>query len=323
LSVGLESPDLDVWLAALQRRHRSAFTSAEFLKALRALSVRYVERRSELGDRSPLDSAGKRAAFAAFYGPLHFVTTLEVLRALSLGPHEGSGSSTLRPAQGRPEPSRGTSDPAAGGGARRALIVDLGCGTGVASAAWALAYAGARATNLGAARRTPAAEDEQQRLLEERLAHQDLPVLLGVDAHPWALDEARWNWSQLGLTGEARRSDLVTEAERLLCRRPSSHAHTGFIAGWSVNELDDAKRRRLLAALIALAAAGAAVLVIEPIARSAVPWWDEWAAVFAGQGGRADEWKFDVALPSVLAALDDAAGFRRRALAARSLSAGL
>jgi hypothetical protein len=72
-----------------------------------------------------------------------------------------------------------------------------------------------------------------------------------------------------------------------------------------------------------LAAAGAAWLIIEPLAQSAVPWWDEWASAFAGIGGRADEWKFDVALPPVLAALNEAAGFRRRGLAARSLSAGL
>jgi len=90
-----------------------------------------------------------------------------------------------------------------------------------------------------------------------------------------------------------------------------------------VNELDDGRRRRLLEACVALAAGGAAVLVVEPIARSAVPWWDDWAAAFAAIGGRADEWKFDVDLPPALAALDQAAGFRRRALAARSLSAGL
>jgi hypothetical protein len=201
--------------------------------------------------------------------------------------------------------------------------MDLGCGTGVASAAWALAHASAQATSLSAGRRTPAPDPKRQHLAEERLAHQDSPALVGVDSHPWALAETRWNWRQLGLAGEARRSDLVTQAEALFSRRPSSLAHTGFIAGWSVNELDNAKRRRLLAALIALVAAGAAVFVIEPIARSAVPWWDEWAAAFVRCGGRADEWKFDAALPPVLAALDDAAGFRRTALAARSLSAGL
>ena len=106
--MALESRDLEVWLAALQHRHRAALTSAEFLKALRALSVRYVERRSELRSRSPLDSAGKRAAFAAFYAPLHFVTTQEVVRALSAGP-KAAGGSISRSARGPREDSESPS----------------------------------------------------------------------------------------------------------------------------------------------------------------------------------------------------------------------
>ena len=171
-----ESRDLDGWLAALHERHRSALTSAEFLKALRALSARYVERRAELAGRSPLDSAGKRAAFAAFYAPLHFLTTREIVRALGLAP-ERAGTS----AHGA---RRTVIDPPKDGRTTRALIVDLGCGTGVASAAWARAQGGS-------------------------------PALLGIDSHPWALAEARWNWRKLGLKGETRRSDLVIEAERL------------------------------------------------------------------------------------------------------------
>ncbi len=86
-------------------------TRTEFLKAIRALSARYVERRGALLDRSPVDSAGKRAAFAGFYAPLHFLTTRAVVEALG-------GTSTA------PE-----------------TIVDAGCGTGVCGAAWALACA--------------------------------------------------------------------------------------------------------------------------------------------------------------------------------------
>jgi hypothetical protein len=74
------------WIDTLQTRHRAALTSSEFLKAVRALSARYVERRSTLRDRSPLDSAGKRAAFAAFYAPLHFLTAREIVRAIARGP---------------------------------------------------------------------------------------------------------------------------------------------------------------------------------------------------------------------------------------------
>src|SRR5512140_214757 len=105
-------------------------TRPEFLKAIRALSARYVERRGALPDRSAIDSAGKRAAFAGFYAPLHFLTTRHVIAALG-GPPAGVAS-----------------------------IVDAGCGTGVAGAAWALACT-------------------------------EPPALTGIDLSGWALDEAR------------------------------------------------------------------------------------------------------------------------------------
>jgi methylase of polypeptide subunit release factors len=108
----------EAWIDALQQRHRAALTNSEFLKAVRALSARYVERRSSIRERSPLDSDGKKAAFAAFYAPLHFLTSREIVRQLSL--HEAPIS----------------------------RIVDLGCGTGVVSAAWALDYARAGARDL-------------------------------------------------------------------------------------------------------------------------------------------------------------------------------
>src|SRR4051794_40832473 len=74
--------DIDRWCEALIARHTASLSRPEFLKAVRALSARYVEARGRLADRSPIDSAGKRAAFAAFYAPLHFVTMREVVRAL-------------------------------------------------------------------------------------------------------------------------------------------------------------------------------------------------------------------------------------------------
>jgi hypothetical protein len=125
----------------------------------------------------------------------------------------------------------------------------------------------------------------------------------------------------LGLQGRARRGDLVVAAERLADDRRAA-ARTGVILGWSINELDDRHRQRLLPALRALASRGVSVLVIEPIARAATPWWDEWLAFTTALGGRAAEWKFDLPLPPTLAALDEAAGFHRQQLAARSLWIG-
>lgn len=254
---------VSTWVEALLARHTGDLTRPELLKAIRALSARYVERRAELPGRSPIDSAGKRAAFAVRYAPLHFVTADLVIRALG-------------------EPSR-----------PRRQILDLGCGTGVASAAWALA---------GSSSGRPA-------------------VITGVDRDRWALDEARWNWRVLGLKGRATPGDLVSTLER------SARGHTpargaGLIMGWSANELDTPSRGHVKNALVALGAAGTVVIVIEPIARRAAPWWHDWAATFTEAGGRADEWSFDAALPAALARLDADAGFDRRALKARSLRIG-
>jgi hypothetical protein len=62
------------------------------------------------------------------------------------------------------------------------------------------------------------------------------------------------------------------------------------------------------------------VLVLEPIARSAVPWWDATAARFLSAGGRADEWKLPFTLPPMQQLLDRAAGMRHQQLTARTLA---
>jgi hypothetical protein len=63
-----------------------------------------------LGAGAPLQGVGKRAAFALYYGPLHFLLIREIVRGL------GAADKGVRP------------------------IVDLGCGTGDAGAAWALEF---------------------------------------------------------------------------------------------------------------------------------------------------------------------------------------
>ena len=111
---------LDDWLAALDERHLSDLTQAEVTRALRALSSCYVERREKLARGGALDGAGKRAAFALFYGPQHFFITREIVRAL--------------------RPLQAPSDEIAEPGPQANLppysrVVDLGCGTGTAGAA--------------------------------------------------------------------------------------------------------------------------------------------------------------------------------------------
>ena len=102
---------VESWLAALEARHLANLTRPELTRALRALSSCYVERREKLTAGAALEGAGKRAAFALFYGPLHFLTVTAVVRARLLG-----------------EIPLDT-------------IHDLGCGTGVGGAAWAASCA--------------------------------------------------------------------------------------------------------------------------------------------------------------------------------------
>ena len=252
-------PLIDAWIGSVLTRHRQAYSPAEFLKAVRALSARYVERRAQLPHQSPTDSAGKRAAFAAFFAPLHLLTVRAIVDASGLAQ------------------------------APLDHVFDLGCGTGAAGAAWASAV-------------TPAA------------------AVTGVDKQGWCLDEARLTWRALNVAGRSVRGDMLAAAEKL--SRDASvkrRARVGVVLGWSVNELDAPARSRLLPAIGALARAGHPLLIVEPLARGITPWWDEWASALASSGARAQDWKFDVELPPALAAVDDAAGFRREGLGARAI----
>ena len=169
------------WFAALERRHLEVLEFREVRKALQALSSLYVERRGRLGSGAALGTAGKRAAFALFYGPLHLLLIRSIVREL--------GAATPAPR----------------------TIVDLGCGTGVAGAAWAL----------------------------ECLPP---PAIDGVDVNPWATGEAQWTYSRLGLTGRAKKGDLARVAK--------GGRETAVVAAFTVNELEtpdrDALRVRLL-----------------------------------------------------------------------------
>ena len=246
----------DKWLDALHARHVLPYRPPEFTRALRALSARYVERRNELAERSALDSAGKRSAFAAFYAPLHYLTVREIVRSL--------------PADAR----------------MASHIVDLGCGTGVGAAAW---------------------QDAQAR-----------PVhVTGIDQSQWALAEARWNWRELHVTGRAERGDLVAALPAPVPDRASDRP--ALLLAWAVNELPRDAQGRLLPRLLEHARGGGHVLIIEPLARGAAPWWDRWVAEFAPAGAQSDEWKFRLDLPPMLKELSARAGFRRDYLGARSI----
>lgn len=101
----MNSQLFSVFLQRLEERHLADLRFSEVTRALRALSSAYVERReSALAEHKALDGAGKRAAFALYYGPLHFLLVQHIVK--ELGASFAAGT-----------------------------VVDLGCGTGVAGAA--------------------------------------------------------------------------------------------------------------------------------------------------------------------------------------------
>src|SRR6185436_18384264 len=125
-----------------------SLTFQEVRRSVQALSAIYVEQRDRIDSGAVLNGAGKRAAFAMFYGPLHFLLIREIIKSLGAV------------ARNTPE-----------------TILDLGCGTGIAGAAWALEY------------ETP-------------------PRLLGVDRNQWALEECKWTYHAFGLRGTTRSGDV-------------------------------------------------------------------------------------------------------------------
>ena len=104
------------WIAALEAKHLAELTFPEVSRALRALSSTYVERREKLAEGAALSGTGKRAAFALFYGPLHYLLLKHIVENLP-------GATTNVQA-----------------------FLDLGCGTGASGAAWAAACRGWPAT---------------------------------------------------------------------------------------------------------------------------------------------------------------------------------
>ena len=244
----------DDWVDGLRRRHTEALTFPEIRKGVVALSRIYVEERNRMGG-NVFAGAGKRAAFACFYSPLHYLLVHEIVTAL--GAHE-------------PPPSR---------------IVDLGCGLLPAGVAWARA-AGGRSE------------------------------IVGVDQSAWALTEARASLGALGLNARLLKK-RIDEA-------PLPKRGEALVAAFAVNELsdDDAALKKLLQRLVSSTRRGATVLIVEPMARRAARWWDEWSEVLATEGAeraRCDEWRFSVELPAFVSELDRASGLNHHELSGRSL----
>ena len=222
---------------------------------MRALSSCYIERREKLAAGTALEGAGKRAAFALFYGPLHLLTIAEILRAVD--------------AAARPP---GT-------------IHDLGCGTGVGGAAWALAC-GRR------------------------------PTVTGVDRNAWTVAEANWTYSRLQVRGKAKTGDAVRDFPR------GVGPDTGIMLAYTANELPPDQRAILLEKVSDAVRRGTRLVVVEPIAKRDRPWWPEWATRLTALGAREDEWRFTPSLPPMIRQIAKSAGLDPRELTARTIVTG-
>jgi predicted RNA methylase len=239
--------NFNLFLKELEERQLADLRFPEVTRALRALSSTYVERReSALADHKALDGAGKRAAFALYYGPIHFLLIQHIVRELGV---------TFAPG----------------------VVVDLGCGTGVAGAAIAT------------------------------LATPPLRVL-GIDTHPWTLDEAKFTYRTLGLHSDVRRGHAAKT------RFPADTSVV--VAAFVVNELKDSDRALLLDQI---KQSKKRTLIVEPISQRISPWWNQWAEEFTKMGGRADLWKARIEPPPTVKRLAKAAGLRPDMLTARSL----
>lgn len=263
-------------MAALEARQLADLTFQEVSRSLRALSSTYVERRTKLKEGAALSGAGKRAAFALFYGPLHFLVVQHIVSAL------GTPFSSIE------------------------RLMDLGCGTGASGAGWAAACARAPATT-------------------------------GIDRHPWAIEEARRTYADLGIRAQLRVDDMTRVAlhgsgavrHGTGSRGGTQALHsetglrrTGVLLAYAVNEIDErGDRDALLARLTQYVAGGGRVIVIEPMAGFVAPWWTEWQSAFERVGGCGREWRFHADLPPIVEKLGRAAGLNSTELKARSLSA--
>lgn len=237
------------WLNALGERHLRNLTFQEVRRGVQALSAGWVQG-SRTRVAGALSGRGKRAAFAMFYAPLHYLLVEAVLSKPGFQP---SGVES---------------------------VLDLGCGTGVAGAAWS------------------------------RAARHPIRVR-GVERHGWAGREARWTFRMLGVHGTVRIADLGKVA--------LPGAGSGIVAAFTLNELEPEVRTRMKGALLEAASRGGRVLIVEPIAGAITPWWEDWARQFVSLGGRSDEWRFRVELPQSLRLMDRAAGLDHRVLTGRSL----
>lgn len=237
------------WYHQLEREALADLRFAEVRRAVQAVSRLYVHARHRLPEGNVFTGRGKRAAFSLFYGPMHFAVVRELAAQL-------------------------------GGVQRPDTIWDLGCGTGVAGAAWA--------------------------------THWDPPARVrGCDTSGWAVAAARQTYDYWGVSGRAQRGPANGV--------PLGGSQTDILCAYLINELSEEERERLQEQLLAAHGKGARVLVIEPVAKRVAPWWPALCNRWAPHGARETTWILDLKLPERWHALSHAAGLDHRRTKVRTL----
>lgn len=246
----------DAWIDATKERHSPPLTAQEIRRGIQALSALYVEhrRKGRIAERA-VDGAGKRAALACYYAPLHYLGVHHTLSLL-----EGSFPTRIE------------------------RILDLGCGTGAAGAAAALAM--------------------------------DCREVLGVDRSGWALREARATYRAFDLRGRTQRVQLPGGL-------PRERSGTLAVLGWAANEFADDERERLLSWAEDRVRSGRALVIVEPLATSATPWWNEWCDGLEAHGVANGIIKQPIERPHWIRDMDKAAGLDHRVLGLRWLAGPL
>jgi hypothetical protein len=286
----------DAWHAGLVERFSRDLTFPEIRRGVQALSSLYVGRRGSLADRgaAAFDGAGKRAGFALYFAPLHFLTVYHALREIGF-----DGLPVTR-------------------------LWDLGCGTGAGGAAWA------------AAQRTSAT------LVAPATDPSPFPGLkvIGVDRSGFALEETAAAWRAFGVKGETKRivlgaGDAGGERVVRIGKGPAGGGAAGrrrgaggglrgddaVLLAYTLNEIDDASRTRLLDEIVAGGRTSRPLLIVEPVARKVTPWWSRWERALGEEALSVHslELRRRIALPPWLASMDSAAGLDHGELTARVL----
>ncbi len=132
-----------------------------------------------------------------------------------------------------------------------------------------------------------------------------------MDRHPWAVQEAEWTWRALDLRGRAVAGDVRR------WRRPRQAA--AIVAAFAVNEWPAEARAEMRVRLAEAVGHGCSLLVVEPLAGAAAPWWREWVDAFSPLGGSHAEWRLRAPLPDLVVRFDRAAGLDHREITGRSL----